>query len=157
MYDTKRSGFAMIMAIFVVVLVALGGAMILSKASKGTKMLGDNYIHTQAELLALSATEFAIMNIQDMVNDLDNNITNCLRDINIDVQDSFGVSAYNVDVNLSYSFQDTKGVVDMGCGDDRTIAINNTQGNMARIDVTVTDVKLAPEQIRVFKRSFQKL
>lgn len=146
----------MIMAIFVVVLVALGGAMILSKASKGTKMLGDNYIHTQAELLALSATEFAIMNIQDMANNLDKNITNCLRDINIDVQDSFGASAYNVDVNLSYSFQDTKGV-DMGCGDDRTIAINNTQGNMARIDVTVTDVNLAPEQIRVFKRSFQKL
>lgn len=156
MYDTKRSGFAMIMAIFVVVLVALGGAMILSKASKGTKMLGDNYIHTQAELLALSATEFAIMNIQDMVNDLDNNITNCLRDINIDVQDSFGVSAYNVDVNLSYSFQDSNGS-NMGCDSNRVISTENTQGNMARIDVTVTDVDLAPEQIRVFKRSFQKL
>ena len=150
MYASKRSAFAMILAIFVVVLVSLGGVMLLSGTSTGGKSVGDNYIHAQAELLAESATEFAVMRAQGF----DTTGANCLNNLNISVQDSSGASAYDVSVKIQYSFRAARPANNQ-CS---TLAEYTGNDTMMLIDATVTsNSNLTTEPVRVHKRSWQKL
>ncbi len=152
MYATKRSGFAMILAIFVVVMVALGGVMLLGNASTGAKSTGDNYLRAQAELLAMSATEFAVMRAQGF----DHIGGNCLNQLNIEIKDTTNtIVMYDVNVSLAYSFRNP---VVTGLNDACTRLADNTgKDTMILMDVTVTDRNLSTEPIRVHKRSWQKL
>lgn len=154
MYVTKHTGFAMILAIFVVVLVALGGVMLLGNASIGSKSMGDKYLRTQAELLADSATEFAVMRAQGF----DTSGGNCLENLNITVQDSAGNAMFDANVSLSYSFRAT---APTACNTAHTLAVNTASpATMILVDTTVTtraDTNLSTEPIRIFKRSWQKL
>lgn len=150
MYAIKHSGFAMIMAIFVLVLVSLGGVMLLKNASTGAKSIGDKYVYAQEELLAMSATEFAVMRAQDF------NTTgaNCLNALNITINDASGALAYNANVNIQYSFKNAKPVNNQ-CN---VLAENTGNDTMMLIDVTVTnDANLTTEPVRIHKRSWQKL
>lgn len=155
MYATKRSGFAMILAIFVVVLVALGGALLLRNASTGAKSVGDNYIKAQAELLAMSATEFAVMRAQGF----NHTGGNCLNQLNIEIKDAGNTMVmYDANISLAYSFRNP---VVAGFNDTCTRLADNTQKDtMILMDVTVTareSANLSTEPIRVHKRSWQKL
>ena len=149
MYVTKRSGFAMLLAIFVVVMVALGGVILLSNASIGAKSMGDNYLRGQAELLAQSATEYAVMRAQSF----DTSGANCLNNLNITVNDSAETPAYDVNVTLQYSFKGAQPVN----GQCNRLAQGTGNPTMMLIDVAVQDHNLGTEPIRVFKRSWQKL
>ena len=150
MYVTKRSGFAMILAIFVVLLVALGGVLLLSNATKGAKSVGDNYLYAQAELLAMSATEFAVMRAQGF------NISggNCLENLNIVVNDTNSAPMFNANVSLAYSF---RGAAPALCTSAHILATGTGKDTMILMDVTVEDSNLSTEPIRVHKRSWQKL
>lgn len=151
MFATKHYGFAMILAIFVVVLVALGGVLLLSNVTTGSKSVGNNYLNAQAEVLAMSATEFAVMRAQGF----DTTGGNCLNNINIIVQDASGAAAYDANVSIGYSFKNTE--PNNQCN---TLAENTGNDTMMLIDVTVTtnqNANLSTEPIRVFKRSWQKL
>ncbi|HEX5711051.1 MAG TPA: hypothetical protein VFX68_06855 [Sulfuricurvum sp.] len=154
MYATKRSGFAMILAIFVVVMVALGGVMLLGNATTGAKSTGDNYLRAQAELLAMSATEFAVMRAQGF--DIGVNSANCfLQQLNITVKDTSGKATYDANVSLQYSFRND---VPNTCSN--VLAENTGKDTMILVDVTVTtnpDANISTEPIRVHKRSWQKL
>lgn len=154
MYGINRSGFAMILAIFVVVLVSLGGVMLLSNASIGSKSMGDKYLRMQAELLADSATEFALMQVQGF----NTPGGNCLENLNITVQDSEGLAMFDANISMAYSFVGTAPAL---CTVPRTLAITNGTGHTrVLIDTTVTtrlDSNLSTEPIRVFKRSWQTL
>ncbi|MFH0708710.1 MAG: type II secretion system protein [Pseudomonadota bacterium] len=156
MYATKHSGFAMILAIFIVVLIALGGVILLGNTSIGAKSIGDNYLKAQAELLAMSATEFAVMRAQDF----DTLGANCLNQLNITVQDATGSAMFDANVTISYSFKGAKPVN----GQCNTLDENATKpvggGAMMLIDTVVTTTpgtNLSTEPIRVFKRTWQKL
>ncbi len=150
MYIIRRNGFAMIVAIFVLVLIALGGTILLSNASTASKDMGDKYIHAQAEMIALSATEFAVMRAQDF----NTSGANCLNELNISVQDSSGANAYNADVTLSYSFFGAEPANNQ-CN---TLAANTNNPTMVLVDVVVTpEANLSDDGIRVVKRSWQKL
>lgn len=148
MYATKRSGFAMILAIFVVVLIALGGVVLLSGVSVGQKTVGDNYFKAQAELLSESATEFAVMQAQNQP---------CLRDLNITVNDVGGQSTYDIDVRMRYSF---RGAANAACTATEIIAQNTGKASMIWIETVVqTDAaaNLSTEPIRVTKQTWQPL
>jgi membrane-associated protease RseP (regulator of RpoE activity) len=158
MYATKRSGFAMILAIFVVVLVALGGVILLGRATLGPKYIGDKYLHAQAELLADSATEFAMMRAQGF----DTTGANCLNNLNIAVNDANGAPAYDINVTLQYSFAG----LEPANGQCNTLDQNTSgqgalgEGAMMLIDTIVSsnaDANLSTEEIRVTKRTWQKL
>lgn len=157
MYVSKRSGFAMILAIFVVVLIALGGVMLLNRVSIGVKAVEDNYIRTQAELLAESATEFAVMRAQDF----NTSGGNCLNQLYITVQDSTGIhNVYDVTVNLQYSFSGAKPNNQCNTLDENTSGIITNHGAMVLVDTEVktsVGANLSTEPIRIFKRSWQKL
>ncbi len=151
MYGIRRGGFAMILAILVVLLVAGGGALILSNASRGSKAMGDNYLRAQAELLAQSATEFAVLRAQGF----DTSGGNCLNRLDITVQDADGNPSYDVNVSMFYAFRGIKppgggtcqGVE--GTGKDTTVLIDTTV-------TTRPSANLSTEPIRVHRRSVQK-
>ncbi|OHD77613.1 MAG: hypothetical protein A2023_04010 [Sulfuricurvum sp. GWF2_44_89] len=146
----KRKGFAMIMAIFVVVMVALGGTLLLSNAAKGSKSISDNYLRAQAELLAQSATEYALMRAQGVDTAAVGNP--CLNQLNITVNDAGGTAMFDVNVSLAYSFE---GVAAVGC---TTLADTTGKDTMVMIDATaVTRAIITTEPIRAHKRSWQKL
>lgn len=153
MYAIKRPAFAMIMAIFIVVLVALGGVMLLSNAARGAKSVGDNYLRAQAELLADSATEFGVMRAQGFNT---NGNTNCLDRLNITVNDSSGNAMYDVVVNYAYSFR----YDNQNTACTNILADDTGKDTMMLMDVTVTtrtSANLSTEPIRIHKRSWQKL
>lgn len=154
MYATKRSGFAMILAIFVVVLVALGGVMLLGNASTGAKATGDNYLRAQAELLAESATEFAVMRAQGFDISVASG-SHCLENLDITVNGSDGATPmFDASVSLAYSFRGAKPV---NCTNAHVLAVGTNKDTMILMDVTVTDHNLSTEPIRVHKRTWQKL
>lgn len=158
MYATKRGGFAMILAIFIVVLVSLGGVMLLGKAALGSKFIGDNYLRAQAELLAQSATEFGVMRAQGF----DISGGRCLENLNITVNDSTGTMAmYDANISYAYSFRgDAPGGAGTLCTAAHILDVNTSKDTMMLMDVTVTtrtDANLSTEQIRIHKRTWQKL
>ena len=153
MFGIKRRGFAMILAILVVVLVAMGGMILLSSVSTTGKAVGDNYLRAQSELLAVSATEFAVMRAQGFDTTASGH---CLEHLNIDVKDSGGtVSTYDINVTINYSF---KGAKPGGC--NNVLAENTGKDTMMLIDTTVStngDTNLSIEPLRVHNRTWQKL
>jgi len=147
---TKRKGFAMIMAIFVVVMIAAGGALLLSNAAIGSKSISDNYLRSQAELLAQSATEYALMRTQGV----DTTGGTCLNQLNITVNDSGANPMFDINVSLAYSFE---GAAVAGC---TTLTNNTGKDTMVLIDATVTtntDANISTEPVRAHRRSWQKL
>lgn len=144
MYATKRSGFAMILAIFVVVLIALGGVLLMRGGAQESKAVGDKYLRAQAQLLAKSATEYAVMRVQGF------NAAGCLNQLNINVNDSSGALMFNVVVTMNYSF---RGAAPVGACN----VLTDLTGKESTVlmDVTVTDNNLSTEPIRVHERSWQ--
>lgn len=138
----------MILAIFVVVLVAGGGALLLSNASVASKSVSDNYLRAQAELLNESATEFAVMRAQGF----DTSGGNCLENINITVNDATGHAMFDANVTIRYSF---RGTAPAACVN--VLAVNTLKETTMLIDTAVTDRNISTEPIRVHKRTWQKL
>lgn len=148
MYATKRSGFAMILAIFVVVLIALGGVLLMRGSTQESKGVGDKYLRAQALLLAKSATEYAVMRAQGF----NTAGGDCLNALAITVQDASGSTMFNVNVSMLYSF---RGAKPAGGGTCTALAENTGKESTILVDVTVTDNNLSMEPIRVHERSWQ--
>lgn len=153
MYVTKRSGFAMIMAIFVVVLIAMGGALLMRGSTQESKAVGDKYLRAQAELLAKSATEYAVMRAQGF------NTAGCLNQLNITVYNSSGAVAgnemFDVNVSMLYSFRGPAPIPVSTPGTCAFLEQNTSKDSTILMDVTVTDHNLSTEPIRVHERSWQ--
>jgi len=150
MYATKHHGFAMILAIFIIVLVAGAGALLMHNAAKGSKTVSDNYLRAQASLLADSATEFAVMRAQGF----DTSGGNCLNELDINATDSTQNSMFDVNVTLSYSFRNAH---PSGAGTCLFLEENTSKDTTILVDTTVTDHNLSTEPIRIHKRTWQKL
>lgn len=137
----------MIVAIFVIVIIAAGGALLMRNAAIGSKSVTDNYLRAQAELLAQSATEFALMRAQGV-----NTAATCLNQLNVTVNDAAGNGMFDINISLAYSFSGA--VPAGGC---ETLSSNTGKETMVLIDARVDDRNLSSEDIRVHKRSWQKL
>jgi len=149
-YAIKKPAFAMMMAIMIVMLIALGSVLLLNNAAQGTKSVGDNYLRAQAELLAESATEYAIMRVQGF----DDESGNCLNTLNITVKDATNtVAMFDVNVSILYAFKGAKPT-----GTCTILGENTSQPTRMLIDTTVTtDANLSTEPIKIHRRSWQKL
>ena len=105
---TQRKAFSMLTAIFVIVIMASVGAMVMSLSGKMVESTTTQFQREQSMLLAKSYTEYAIMAV--MANG--NRTTNCLDTIN-------GVfNPYTITVNISY------------IGDTDTLRNNNNCSNV---------------------------
>ena len=148
-YTGKRSGFSMIVAIFVVVLVAWLGSQVLHVAANESKSTGDRYLRYQAELLADSATDYTVMRIGDY-----NTTNQCLQDLGITVNDSNNNAVYDIVSTMYYSFQ---GAAPSACPAKNILAVNTGLDSIVLIDTNVTvRAGLSTEPISVHHRSWQK-
>ncbi len=95
-----RSGFSMIMAIFVILLLSLVASYIFYASTSIAKEGTIQFQNEQARLLARSYTEYAILAISG--NDKENSGT-CLNEINADIGSDPTVGrGYRVHVELTY-------------------------------------------------------
>jgi len=152
---SHKRGFAMMMALAVIVVIATIMALSLSLTAKTTKKTADIYLHEQAILLAKSATEYQLLRIAQNppCTDLDISF----------LQDTI----YTIDITSRYIYYDdpTTAVADDAC----TLAGRPTllytpvttpqQDGSVLIDVAVSvnDVNLSSEPVRYFRRTIQKL
>jgi hypothetical protein len=143
-----RRGIGLIMAIAFIVLVATIGALALSFSTQTSRQTGDVYLRAQAELLAMSATEYALLalsahNISDA--------NNCINNINIEHNNEL----FTINMTMSY------------IGSDLPLAncnVLNGAGNIATVDSNVTvlidtivqSTLTDREPIRIHRRTLQK-
>jgi type II secretory pathway pseudopilin PulG len=136
---SHRSGFAMILAMGVIVILASIMALSLSMTSQTTKQTTDLYLYEQAVLLSKSATEYALLRISQ------NN--GCLPTINSFTLDGI----YDINITLRYI-----GTAPSVCTDYISDLQTDEQNGSVMMDVTVS-TDAATEPIRFFRRSIQKL
>lgn len=154
MYAINRSGFAMIMAIFVVLIIAVLSAWLLNASAVSSKSVNDRYFLAQAKLLADSATEYAIMRAQGF----DTSVAagdDCLNNVNIRVNDSSGIHTYDANVSILYSFSGQ-------APNDQCLFLEENTGLQTTmlIDTVVSlrnDINISSEPIVVHKRTQEQL
>lgn len=154
MYATKHKAFAMILAIFVVLLVASGGVLLLRNAATGTKSVGDNYLRAQAELLAESATEYGVMRAQG---DTLVAAGQCLNQLLITIKDTNNIPMFDANVTMSYSYREAAPTATSTPGTCTFLAQNTGKDSMILVDTIISDHNLSTEPIRIHKRTWQKL
>ena len=147
-----RSGFSVIAAAIIVSIIAVVGAMILSVSSTSSKRATDDYLRIQAEMLARSATEFAVMRLQGF------------KSINGDCLEKLDINATPFDVNVTIGYVLTE--PKSGC--NTVLGVGAIDGNSTIIDVVVKEQvsgnpanefdpqSISKEPITVHKRTVQK-
>ena len=117
-FTKHRKAFSMLTAIFVIVIMATVGAMVMSLSGKMVKTTTTQFQREQAMLLAKSYTEYAIMAV--MSNDR-NSTGTCLHTINgDDVIRSENNGGFEVRVQISY-ISNNSGELD-GCAANRVFS-----------------------------------
>lgn len=149
----RRRGFGIVTAIIIMVLIAIIGAIIISISTMSSKKATDDYLRTQAEMLARSATEFAILRIQGFNRTVNND---CLETINITA------NPFNITTTINYLFSNATHNALPNCNNQLATGVADTDlDGMAIIDVVVTEQVADPnnpdrEPIRIHKRTLQK-
>jgi len=138
-----RSGFAMIMAIIVIIIISTIMAFSLSLTTQTAKRTTDIYLYEQAVLYSKSAAELALLNIAQ--NGCTNNFTTAFPDAG-------GTnSIFVADVTMRYVYDIQIGT----CTQYFNITTPQQIGSVL-MDITITTNE-GSEPIRYFRRSIQKL
>ena len=149
----ERSGFAMIMAIFFMIVIATLLSYMLSATAETGKRTINTYVNEQAQLLAKSAVEIAILSVSGK----DRNSTTypgCINQINSQYPEVNPI--FDIQVSIKYI-----GLATTGCDSlvgAESISTAESNGTML-IDVYVqnsSDLNLS-EPIRYHRRTLQKL
>ena len=147
-----KQAFTLLIAIVMMVLIGTLMSLMLSFTTTSVKQTGDIYLKEQAQLIARSATEYALLKISG------NNWSagECINNINSELNSYKG---FDIDLKLYY-FGNTLPVWDgtKGCKNilDNNIYTNESNGTVL-IDVIVSITDPATrEKIRFHKRTIQK-
>jgi len=151
-HKKHRNGFAMIMAITVIVIVATILAIGLSMTAVTAKRTTNLFLYEQAILLSKSATEYALLKISQ-------NKPCSVTSINMKkdpFNDDDDNGIFDINITMKYVY---KGNV---CSDsnDQYINITTDEQNgsvLMDVSISVTDDTVSSEPIRYFRRTMQKL
>ncbi len=155
----QRGGFAMIMAIFFMVLMATMMLFMLNASAETTERTTTDYVNEQAQLLAKSTVEYALLRVSGFDRDTDNDgvVDNCLTQLNLTYPQTSPI--FNITVNISYH--------GLGAGAPANCTANGTQASINTaesvgtmlIDVYVEDHPNLHlnEPVRYHRRTLQKL
>jgi hypothetical protein len=149
-YTDKRKGIALFTAIaFLLVIATLMGLMV-SMTTMSSKRGADIYFQEQAQLLAKSATEHALLAISGHEH---NSTTGCITNI-----ESSYIGVYDINTTIRYF-----GLAGYGgtCAGDNSIAdnIETPESNatvIIDVYVTVPTAETGSEPIRFHRRTIQK-
>jgi len=156
----KRNGFAMIMAIFFMIIIATLMSYMLNATAETAERTTKSYVNEQAQLLAKSAVEYAILRVSAFDRDPGNtgSDTTCLDGFNVTYPDAAS-PMYNIRVNIAY--HGLGAGVDAKCTANGTQAVINTDESVGTmlIDVYVEDADELnlDEPVRYHRRTLQKL
>ncbi|PHS57659.1 MAG: hypothetical protein COB17_05460 [Sulfurimonas sp.] len=146
--NSKRGGFAMIMAIAAIVVIAGIMALALSLTTQTAKRTTNLYLYEQIILYSQSAAEFTLLNIaqQQACVEPANNLLNYTLD-----------NMYDINITLAYVYTDPSPCG--AFGSDYTTVTTKEQNGSVLMDITVTvdNPNISSEPIRYFRRSMQKL
>jgi len=142
-----RRGFTLLSAIFLMVLVATLMVLAFSLSTQTAKQTGDIYLQEQGQLLARSATEFALLAISGH-----DNSANCIEQINLEYPQGSPI----FDINMSLYYIGNGLPCNAGHLLDNTIATQESNGTVL-IDTFVSYVDPGTEERVVFhRRTIQK-
>ncbi len=142
---SNRGGFAMILAVIVMVLVAGIMTLALTLTTETTKRTSDVYLYEQAQLLAKSAVELTLLDIAK---------NRCVDSFEPSFDDDID-SMFDVNVKVSYVY--SSGVLE-DCSSRFAEVTSSVQAGSVLMDITVqTKDGVATEPIRFFRRVMQKL
>ena len=148
-YQQTRSGFAMIMAIFFMIVIATLLSYMLSSTTETAKRTTNTYVNEQAQLIAKSAVEYALLRVSGV----ERNATSCVNGFNTQYSPS-GNALLDVNVTIRYF-----GLAGTACN-NLVGSINTPESNGTMlIDVYVQDTPalMLSEPIRYHRRTLQKL
>jgi hypothetical protein len=144
----------MITAIIFIVLVATLGALALSLSTQTTKQTTDLYLHAQAELLAQSGTEYALLAFSGH----EINATNgCLEQINAQYPEG-ATPWFDINITLRYLGSglaptcNNAAIID----DNVTTADSNLTLIIDTVVTSRADANISTEPIRIHRRTLQK-
>ncbi len=149
-----RKGFSLITAIVFMILVATLGALALSLSNLSTKQTSDLYLREQAELLAQSATEYALLAISG--HDF---TANCLNTINSTYTDGT-TTLFDINISLYYLGNGLPANCMKPSGSINAVSSNidtNDSNRTVIIDTIVSsNLTISTEPIRIHRRTIQK-
>lgn len=140
-----KKGFSLLTAIMFIVLIATIGALALSFSTQTSKQTSDVYLRAQAEILARSATEYALLALS-----AHNHTANCLETIEAEYNDIFDI---NMTLYYIGNFDPT-----WTCGNVIANDIATADSNLTVIIDTYVQIKdnITSEDIRIHRRTLQK-
>ncbi len=143
-----RKGFGLITAIIILMTVATLMALTISLSSSTVKSTTDIYLKEQAELLARSATEYALLAISGH-----DNTNNCVENINIAYPTSGPNYTHEANLTIYYIGNSIP-----NCSNVINNSIFTSESNLTVIIDTVVRVNpaLTSEPIRFHRRTIQK-
>lgn len=149
-----RKGFSMLTALLFMILVATLGALALSLSNLSSKQTSDLYLREQAELLAQSATEYALLAISGH-----NFSTNCLNTINSTYTDGT-TTLFDINISLYYLGNSLPANCMKPSGSINAISSNidtNDSNLTVMLDTIVNSASgVSTEPIRIHRRTIQK-
>ena len=147
--QAKRSGFAMIMAVIVMIVIATISMFTLMQTSHTVKRTADLYLYEQAELHTKSAIEYALFKIAK---------DGCYNNLNFTLD-----TLYNVDINMRYVYSNatTNVAATLNCAEFIGTPYVSTQEQngsvLMDIVVDVNSTVTGSDVIRYTRRTIQKL
>ena len=156
----RRSGFAMIMAIFFMIVIATLLSYMLASSAGTSEKTTKVYLNEQAQLLAKSAVEYALLRASGFNRDPDgvpgSGDEGCLTNLFIQYPTAGATAIFDITVTISYHGLGIAGCT--GNGTVNNIATAESVGTML-IDVYVKDnANLHLEEpVRYHRRTLQKL
>lgn len=142
-----RKAFSLITAIIILVFMATLLVLMLSLSTQSAKQTGDVYIKEQAELLARSATEYALLAISGHKTDTTNG---CVEKIDL----RYPANAPSFDINVSIYYIGKNLPCTSSKILDNNISTSDSNATVI-IDTFVTNLQ-SDEPIRYHRRTIQK-
>lgn len=146
-----RQGFSLLTAIIFLVLVATISALTLSFSTQAVKQTSDVFLKSQAELLAQSATEYALLAISGH----EMNATNgCVENINLLYPVNDGNYTHEANVSIMYIGNS------LPCNAisilSNTLDTNDSNRTVIIDTIVSTNPAISTEPIRIHRRTIQK-
>ncbi len=146
----RKDGFAMIMAITVLVIIATILALSLALTTQTTKKTEDLYLYEQATILSHSAAEYAILRASL--------VPPCsFPGVSFSYNNTFDINVTMQYIATNPSTCHTNASIPVPSLEYATINYPNSNGTVIMDITVITKVGIATEPIRYFRRTIQKL
>jgi len=152
----NRGGFALIAAVFLMLLISLMLLKMLSYSTDTSQRTSNQYLYEQAVLLAYNATEYAMLKISQT-----DPSSSCIDTLPLNYPEGCTAGTnciYDITVSVDYVWAAGAVPGGTGCGGPFTVA-TPVQNGSAYVDVVITSdsaLKL-DEPIRFHRKTLQKL